>query len=199
MKKKVCLFIVFCNFFILASGQEDYIQISANEVINIDYRLEKIIERHLRVTRCRGYINPKNKMVIICIMPVPLTMYGIDSKIVDSLYSDNNFENFTSSSPFYDILVTTNHVSDGIFNSVSLYKYKYYYKYRKWNILFVSDLNIKLEATNTVKNLIVCDKRKFRKQKNFNNNQTGYEIWHYVVSEVKYKTLISPEIKNRDY
>ena len=51
----------------------------------------------------------------------------------------------------------------------------YFYKYKGWNILFVSSLNILFSNINTEMNIIVCDRRTNNKIVDYWNNNTIYE------------------------
>jgi hypothetical protein len=184
----------------------DTVNIKAIEIDSLNIRFKTMLDNHIKTMKKFN----KNRYCIIVRLWI-LNVNCIDKNEADSvcnLFIKNNFGNYIG----YNIKINTLCNNNNMIYSITDYKKTYYYNYKGWDVVFLTNLNIDFPNSGRIKevkyNLKYKDyvKRKngkyhiweindakVRKTKKHEWDGTSYRLFNHVVesSKCKTKTLFS--------
>lgn len=183
----------------------DTIVIKAIEVNNLDVRFDMILDNHIKLMHKKLIFNKKKYYCVFYIDNDFSVFYknifknyiqNIDS-VIDSVY--DNYNSFKEYDFDYDYCVgirTLHRQSRGM-NTIKTYKNKFFYKYKGWDILFISNINIDFPNSGKIKELEFIIKNYFTDAEdlsgiygaNFKECSSSYLLNNYSVTQRNSKIL----------
>lgn len=188
----IAFFLVLCEHKLDAQSQK--IQLNTTIITEINDKFLVALQSHNKILRKRfGILSPKNKIIVVYITTPIGKSDGISQSIIDSLYKYNEFINGIFD-PGYMIGIRTLQKNNGSFNTISNFPKKFYYRYGKWDVLIVSDLNINFKNAAQIKQIEVCEEKN-KMHCRYCDEYTIYKFFNYNVVEVKFKRLQHDKVK----
>jgi hypothetical protein len=168
----------------------DTILIKAIEISYLDAKIMMILDNHIKEMPKNHIYSKKKYYCIVNVFNVLVNYYtniyekylpNIDN-IIDSINGNYEyFKNYDFWSDYKISVLTTNRKSHSI-NKYKTYSNLYYYKYKGFDVLFASELNIEFPNNEKQKNLIFIQETNYS-DKNISENDffTFYELDNYFV------------------
>lgn len=196
MKKYIVLILICLSFY--ANGQQTVrnVNLTAKVITELNEPLTAALDRHIFVSKIKELKNKDDFYILISIYP-RIEKWQISEYVFDSLYSINDFSAdypVDSILPTYSIsivIASKKYYSEGWsgFNRANIF----YYKYKGYDILLSSNLNLIFNTKNEMKiiqhDLIIKDDTvKISPYKTW----TKYLMWNRYIAEIRLKDLIWP-------
>ncbi len=177
-------------------NHNDSIILNTKIISELSIPILATIQRHLEVAKMKK----KHKFdffIFVRIGASNIDYRGIPKKIIDSLYSINDFT--TSPLPITDKFYTQYGISiefigkdDPQLNGISTFENKYYYNYNGYDVLICSNLNLIFKNEGKIKHFHFV-LNTLGKRKKINAIRTLFNLSGPYVTEVRYKDLIWPK------
>ncbi len=182
-----------------AKCQESYcsLTINANLITELNEALTVAIDRHIEVSKVKKGNNKNDFFIIILVFP-RISQWEIPKQVFDSIYAVNDFKTVFSSDtimPTYMIsivLASKTTYTEGWIGTNR--KNTYYIRYKDWDVLINSELNLIFENENKTKQIVQKLKidRTTKKYSPF-KIWTRYSMWNNkYITEIRYNDLIFP-------
>lgn len=121
------------------------------EAIKIDPKLEKILDKHIKVMRLNGIFSKENNYIWLTILPQMELSDDTLKNFVNTYYHQENFSNIKTYKSYRINILTENSNSFNLDYLTASYKNKFYYNFKNRNIIIVSDLPITFDNNGTYK------------------------------------------------
>jgi hypothetical protein len=171
--------------------------LNAQEITELNAPLIAAINRHIKVSKVKKIKNKGDFFIFIRIYPT-INTYDVPRKIIDSIYSFNNFqktipEDSISHNYSLSIELLSKKFLTGGWAGVTTYKNIFYYNYNGYDVLLASDLEIIfMNDLKTRQFDLILLANFYPKKKKTYNIRTIYNMRPPYISEVRYKDLIWP-------
>ena len=181
----------------------DTIILNAIEIDSLNIKFKIMLDNHIKTMK----IFNKNKHYIVARLWI-LNVNCIDKNEVDSicnLFVKNNFGDYIG----YKVQMSTYRNNSVYTYSIKSWEKTFYYKYKNWDVVFVTNLNINfpnsgkikelkfdLEYKDYVKNangeyqIWETDDKKVRKIKNYESDGNSYQLFNHGVDKPRCKSKI---------
>lgn len=196
MRKILILFLMLSTFYSKCQVHQQT-KVYTFQIINdLNEPLSKAIERHIEVSKAYKIKRNDDFFILVSVFPT-ITKWQIPNVVFDSMYAVNDFKTVfpkDSVTPIYNISI--------ILASKKYYthgwqgfgrKNKYFTKYKKYEVLLSSDLNLIFNSDDETKQITLqLFYNEDAEMKKHYRVYTSYWLWNRYVAEIRIKDLIWP-------
>jgi hypothetical protein len=204
MKLTIIFFLIFiCTLNAKCQVNNRILTYDTKVIQELNEPLIASIERHLKVSKAEKGKSEYDFFILVSIFP-RIKEWEIPKHVFDSIYAINDFKGVfpaDSATPTYSISIVLASKKDYTEGWTGFgRKNIYYYKYKNYDVLISSDLNLIFKYDNERRQFVITlNSVQNPKEENIFKVWTGYSMWNRYVTEIRMKDLIWPTwTGNRD-